>query len=113
MPSSTSRRQSLSRPLAALMRTAGHELLSDADYVVPVPLHPTRRWSRGFNQAAALARHLGPPVRDPLRRTRPTLPQATLTSSHRRHNVEGAFARFDAGLARASRRGASGGVSSS
>ena len=77
-------RHSLSRPLATLMRSAGHELLSGADCVVPVPLHPTRRWSRGFNQAAALARHLGLPVQNLLRRTRPTPPQTTLTAAQRR-----------------------------
>lgn len=85
-------RQSLSRPLAALMRSAGRELLSGADYVVPVPLHPTRRWSRGFNQAAALARHLGLPVQHSLRRVRPTPPQTTLNAAQRRNNVHAAFA---------------------
>ncbi len=39
-----------------MMRQAGHELLADADLVVPVPLHRTRLWSRRFNQAALLAR---------------------------------------------------------
>ena len=85
-------RHSLSRPLAALMRSAGDELLSDADYVVPVPLHPARRWSRGFNQAGALARHLGVPVHYSLRRTRPTPPQTTLTAAQRWINVHAAFA---------------------
>ena len=37
------------------MRSVNQELLSGADYLVPVPLHPARRWSRGFNQATALA----------------------------------------------------------
>ena len=32
---------------------------TDADAVVPVPLHPRREWSRGFNQAELLAAGLG------------------------------------------------------
>ena len=74
------RRQSLARPLAHLIRVAGHELLADAHCVVPVPLHPVRQWSRGFNQAAALAGHLDRPVVNPLRRNRPTAPQTALTA---------------------------------
>lgn len=84
-------RESLARPLAELMRAAGRDLLSDADWVVPVPLHATRRWSRGFNQAAALAGRLGPPVADALRRNRPTPPQARLSAVERHRNVRDAF----------------------
>ena len=84
-------RRSLAEPLAALMRTAGHPLLGAADLVVPVPLHPRRRWQRGFNQARDLALRLGPPVADILRRTRHTQPQTTLAAGRRRSNVRGAF----------------------
>ena len=39
------------------------EAFRDVDLVVPVPLHPLRRWSRGYNQAeviaGAVARELG------------------------------------------------------
>jgi len=48
--------RSLARPLAAAMKTAEGGLLSNADAVVPVPLHPWRHVRRGFNQADELAR---------------------------------------------------------
>lgn len=84
-------RRSLAEPLAALMREAGGPLLGSADLVVPVPLHPRRRWTRGFNQARDLALRLGPPVADVLRRTRYTRPQTALAAGRRRANVAGAF----------------------
>ena len=84
-------RLSLAPPLAGMMCQVGVESLAEADYAVPVPLHPLRRWTRGFNQAAALAQHLGLPVIDALRRRRPTAPQTTLTAPERRRNVKGAF----------------------
>ena len=84
-------RRSLARPLAAMMRTAGAELLRDADFVVPVPLHPWRRWRRGFNQAEALAACLDRPVVNALRRARATQPQSGLTARQRRRNVRNAF----------------------
>ena len=68
--------------------------------LVPVPLHPLREKSRGYNQAALLAHEiagrLGLDV-DPriLRRIRNTRAQSTLESGARAANVEGAF-----GLAR-------------
>lgn len=85
------RRRSLARPLGALLRTAGRDLLAGADCVVPVPLHPWRRLRRGFNQAGALAGELGLRVVHALWRTRPTRPQTGLEASARRHNVRGAF----------------------
>ncbi len=73
------------------MLTAGAPLLHDADCVVPVPLHPWRRVRRGFNQAEALARHLGVPMRRVLWRVRATTPQTALSGRARRSNVRGAF----------------------
>jgi ComF family protein len=84
-------RRSLARPLAALMRNVGHDVLDDADCVVPVPLHPWRRIRRGFNQASELADLLGPPVRSLLWRVRATVPQAELTAAQRQRNVTDAF----------------------
>ena len=86
-------RQSLATPLGRLMRDAGASLLSDADCVVPVPLFPWRRLSRGFNQAADLARKMDRPVVHALWRWRPTSPQAALPAASRRSNVHGAFVR--------------------
>jgi ComF family protein len=86
------RRRSLAKPLAALMATAGADVLSGADGVVPVPLHFRRQYSRGFNQAGELARHLRVPVISALRRTRATVTQTDLPEAQRHANVHGAFA---------------------
>jgi predicted amidophosphoribosyltransferase len=48
--------------------------------------------SRGFNQAADLARGLGPPRLHALRRIRATPTQTGLTAGRRRRNMRGAFA---------------------
>jgi ComF family protein len=84
-------RRTLAPPLGTMLRDAGAPALRDADCVIPVPLHPWRRLRRGFNQAADLARHLGPPVVFALWRVRATAPQAGLTADARRRNVRGAF----------------------
>lgn len=64
--------------------------------LVPVPLHPLRKFERGHDQAAGLARELsrqtGVPVRQALRRTRATLAQGSPGARSRRANVAGAFA---------------------
>jgi ComF family protein len=71
-------------------------LLDDARILVPVPLHWSRRWWRGHNQAAVLARgvrrrrpHL--PVCEALRRTRRTPAQVGFERERRLRNVSGAF----------------------
>ena len=85
-------RQSLARPLAERMRHGGSELLENADFIVPVPLHWYREYHRGFNQAREIARHIGLPIMEPLRRCRATRPQVELAADRRRANVHGAFA---------------------
>lgn len=85
-------RRSLARPLAALLCVRGSEVLDGADCVVPVPLHHSRRRQRGFNQADDLARHIGLPVVNALKRTRATSVQADLPAARRHGNVRGAFA---------------------
>jgi ComF family protein len=84
-------RRSLARPLARLMRERGADVLTGAAWVVPVPLHPSRRRERGFNQAADLARYVGVPVRRALRRSRATAVQAGLPAARRHKNVRNAF----------------------
>jgi ComF family protein len=71
--------------------------------IVPVPLHRSRRRTRGFNQAEALAQGLRRTARARgagsdfvlqthcLERTRPTPPQAGLTWKARWENVRGVF----------------------
>lgn len=85
-------RRSLARPLGALMKVRGAEMLSEADFAVPVPLHPSRRRQRGFNQAEDLARNIGLPLVAALRRVRRTAPQADLPAGQRHGNVRDAFA---------------------
>ena len=86
------RRRSLAGPLAERMAAAGPDVLAGADALVPVPLHFLKEYSRGFNQAADLATHLGIDVLHTLRRTRATVTQTDLPESKRHDNVEGAFA---------------------
>jgi ComF family protein len=87
------RRFSIAAGLAALMREPGQELLDAADYVVPVPLHPRRQRTRGFNQAKELARYLGPPLIEPICRSRYTSSQVDLPAERRHANVQDAFRR--------------------
>lgn len=69
---------------------------SDIDAVVPVPLHWTRRWSRGYNQAEVIgkviASALGVPLRtDIMKRLRRTKTQTRLSIEGKTANVHGAF----------------------
>jgi ComF family protein len=84
-------RRSLAQPLGHAVRTAACDLLDDADCVVPVPLHPWRRFRRGFNQAALLARRLDRPVVHALWRRHWTPPQAGQGRGARARNVGNAF----------------------
>ena len=85
-------RRSLGKPLAALLAHHGADVLKDADVVVPVPLHRSRKRSRGFNQVAEIARHLPVPAADVLRRVRATPSQTDLPAAKRHANVRNAFA---------------------
>jgi len=85
-------RRSLARPLGALMRCRGADLLDGAACAIPVPLHGWRRRQRGFNQAADLAGEIGLPVLAALRRVRATESQIALPAARRHRNVRDAFA---------------------
>jgi ComF family protein len=67
------------------------------EVLVPVPLHPRRLRSRGYNQAALLARELGKlsglPVNERLlARTKNTPPQVQTSNQEERHNnMAGSF----------------------
>jgi len=78
------------------MRRAGRKCLESADYIVPVPLHISRRIKRRYNQSALLARSLAKmskPSFDPdiLIRHRATATQGGRSAAGRRRNVQGAF----------------------
>jgi competence protein ComFC len=69
----------------------------DWDFVVPVPLHPTKHREREFNQAERLAAHLSDAAKIPLntkllRRVSPTMTQTRLARQQRAENMRGAFA---------------------
>lgn len=71
-------------------------LFADVDTVIPVPLHWTRRWSRGYNQAEVIgetiARRLGSSARpDILKRQRRTKTQTRLSIEGKEANVSDAF----------------------
>jgi len=79
----------------------GREMLAsdfyrDVDAVVPVPLHWSRRWSRGYNQAEVIASEvagcLGAELRcDILERPRRTRTQTKMSIEQKALNVRGAF----------------------
>lgn len=89
----------LGRPLARFAAAAlGSEpgLWAGADLLVPVPLHPSRRRERGFNQSRLLARELarlnGLDVLDGgLAKVRNAPAQAGLRAAERERNVVGAY----------------------
>lgn len=75
---------------------AGSREFRRCQAVVPVPLHPLRRWKRGYNQAEEIARGvaaaLGIPLETALlRRHRHTRTQTRLRGAAKTKNVQGAF----------------------
>jgi ComF family protein len=83
--------------MAEWMARAATEFLTEADVIVPVPLHWRRFFLRRFNQSAllahALARRSGKPFTpEALVRIKPTVTQRGLTADDRRSNVARAFA---------------------
>ena len=77
-------------------KMAGAEHFKDVDVVIPVPLHWTRKWSRGYNQAECIAKtlaaELGAEMRtDILFRRRRTATQTRLSVEQKGKNVHGAF----------------------
>jgi ComF family protein len=83
--------RTMARYMAPLVASSENALL------VPVPLHRTRLWGRGFNQSALVARELSRRLsiaNDPLvlRRIRRTPPLKGMSPLQRRKTVAGAFA---------------------
>ena len=69
---------------------------ADVDLVVPVPLHWTRKWRRGYNQAEVIARAVASVLGAPcapraLRRCRRTRTQTRLSVEAKALNVASAF----------------------
>lgn len=68
----------------------------DCDVIIPVPLHWTRLWRRGFNQSALLASEVATRLARPLDvrslvRSRATPSQTARDGKERLLNVRGAF----------------------
>ena len=85
----------LGRHLAHGMVESLRDELAECDCVVAVPLHWRRRWSRGFDQARAIAEPLAAildlPLAAPLARRRATPPQSELDRKARLSSPRGAF----------------------
>jgi len=83
--------KTMARYMAPLVAREG-----EARVFVPVPLHRTRLWTRGFNQSALVARELSRSLDIPvdasaLRRIRRTPPLKGMSPLQRRKIVSGAF----------------------
>ena len=91
-------RRRLARRMGRLLGSylAGSREFSRCQAVVPVPLHPLRRWKRGYNQAEEIARGVAESFGIPLettllRRHRRTKTQTKLRGAAKMKNVQGAF----------------------
>ncbi|MBI5705418.1 MAG: ComF family protein [Armatimonadetes bacterium] len=85
---------SLIEPMARRLADYAEKVgLLHYDLFVPVPIHASRRRFRGFNQSEAIARYLPVEGVRPglLVRTRPTMPQTSLSHEERLQNLKGAF----------------------
>jgi len=69
---------------------------NNIDFIVPIPLHWTRYWKRGYNQserlAVGLSNIIGIPIeRKAVKRIRANATQTNLDKEQREKNVEGIF----------------------
>jgi ComF family protein len=70
-------------------QTAIADLLASADTIIPVPLHPLRQMTRGYNQAEILARRLAKLAQRPL-----IQPAVRLINTHAQTEVRSRSARL-------------------
>lgn len=90
-------RTDLAPMMAGWMLRASDGTVAACDAIIPVPLHRARLFSRKYNQAAELARHLArlsekPLLASTLSRIKRTSQQVGLGARARQDNVRGAFA---------------------
>lgn len=81
---------------AAFCYTGRKILARSPEVMIPVPIHPARKRTRGYNQAEVFAKKLSREFQIPedahcIRRVRKTRPQKDLNPLERRKNLEGAF----------------------
>jgi len=98
-------RPELAPLMAEAMLADARALAHDDTLVLPVPLHWSRLWRRGYNQAALLSCRIARALSldhdvDLLRRTRRTRSSQGLSRAARERNLAGAFALRDGGSAR-------------
>ncbi|AKU92273.1 Competence protein F, phosphoribosyltransferase domain protein [Vulgatibacter incomptus] len=89
-------RREVASSLGGLVATSCASRLQKIDVVAPIPLHPSRRSERGYDQALLLARAIAREARKPLRpellrRVRQTPGQVGSSRVDRLANLEGAF----------------------
>ena len=77
-------------------RLAASNIWNDCDLIIPVPLHWTRKWKRGYNQAEIIAGSIAATMNIPIRtdlltRRRRTITQTRLDIEGKAKNVAGAF----------------------
>lgn len=68
----------------------------NGDLIIPIPLHPSKKRSRGFNQASVLALPFSKSLKIPMadnmiKRVKRTAPQSNLTPIAREQNLQNAF----------------------
>jgi ComF family protein len=90
-----SHNQKAAKMLAHLLTHWGTKHAQPKTVFVPIPLHATRERERGYNQVSRIIEHCTFPHHQIsntlLKRTRPTVPQTTLSGDARRKNLTGAF----------------------
>lgn len=88
-----SRVTSLGLELGLLLKREMGSLPLDAfDLIVPVPIHKSREYQRGFNQSVLMCQAFDQgQVSDCLERIRKTVPQTRLKHEQRLENLRGAF----------------------
>src|SRR5262249_7017259 len=89
-------RLDLAPAMGRWMARAGHELLTDTDAIVAVPLHWRRQWARRFNQSALLAEIIakasgGTVAHGALKRVQGAPQQGGPDQAERAPNGQGAF----------------------
>ncbi|WP_236823847.1 MULTISPECIES: ComF family protein [unclassified Bartonella] len=82
--------------MANSMILAGHEIINDCDFIIPIPLHFRRFFVRRYNQSAELARYIAEKKKKPFKpgwlvRYRHTRPQVGLYAKERKMNMQNAF----------------------
>ncbi|MFZ2653288.1 MAG: phosphoribosyltransferase family protein [Victivallales bacterium] len=86
---------SLARPFGMMCAEMLKKSGMRPDLIVPVPLHWTRSFTRGYNQTALVSQIIstgtGIPMKKLLRRVKRTPKQANLSGVERRKNLKGAF----------------------